>query len=176
MIKLNYIKKSLMVYLGTGIFFSMILFTYSITDSYNKNLVKLKDNLQRAIIKKAVIKRDLSVYKANLAQLRAFTGGSTSAERSILERIDTLRRLYPKISISPSKFMKNNGVTELTTDISFRSRSYLKVLQFIKNLMAESMPVYQFSIITIRPVSIKTGGEIECRITGKFIYAGVRDG
>jgi len=162
--------------MGTGILFSLILFIYLITNSYSKNLLQLKNNLQRVIIKKAIIKRDLSVYKENLSQLMVFTGKITSAERSILERIDTLKRLYPEMSIRPSNFTKNNAITELGAEISLKSRSYLKTLQFIKGLMAENMPIYQFSVISIRPLPATTGGTIECRITGKFIYAGGEDG
>jgi hypothetical protein len=172
MIRLYYIKRGLLVYTITGILAALLLFTYLLTDSYNKNLKTLKDNLQRVIIKRGVIRRDLSVYRKNLNQLLVFSGGRKNPERAILERIDSLKRLYPELSIRPSGFVHKNGTTELEAEVTFNGKSYYEVIKLIGALSEESMPLYKFSSISISPSLLPGKAIVQCRITGRFLFAG----
>ncbi len=172
MVRLIYIKSGILLYLLTGIAAGVMLFSYLLTGTYNKNLSALKGSLQKVIIKKGIIREDINLYRKNISQLASFTDGDMAAERAILERIDSLKRLYPQITVKPSGFTKKEETTELVTEINFKSKSYYRTVQLINSLNSEGMPLYQFDSITIRAAPDTAVASIQCQITGRFLFAG----
>ncbi|RMG69598.1 MAG: hypothetical protein D6710_08580 [Nitrospirae bacterium] len=153
-----------------------MLCAFLLTGSYSKSLKVLKDNLQRATIKAGMISRDIGIYKKNLSQVVRFSGGSyISPERTILQRIDILKSLYPDITIKPGVFNKREDVVGLPAEIIIKSKSYYRITDIIETLSNERLPLYRFSQIDLRPLhSSSKGGEIQCRINGEFLTVRLR--
>ncbi len=169
MIQFRSIKRELLYYVIAGGFFSLMLFVYLLALSYNQSQVRLKEKLQQVIHKKVILTRDVSLYKTNLYQLTKFIGANLSPRETILQRMDEIKKVYPQIILRPSSFNTKENTIELSLEIIYTSKSYYDILDLLKTLSKESLPVFIFQHISIKPKITKNNGQIECIITGKFV-------
>ncbi len=169
MVNINSIKKEITIYLLLGLTCALFLFGYLVINTYTQELSQFRNTLQKALTKKALIQRDLKVYKSNLQQLRAFSNNISNPRQAILKRIDSIKRLYPEAVIKPSRFTRNGNLVELRVSIILETDAYSKIVRFTDSLLKEKMPLFILNQLLIKPIFTKRSNPIVCNITGKFI-------
>jgi hypothetical protein len=162
----NYIKKSLPLYLGSGIILALSVFSLLMVHKYNDHLDDtasvITDISQRKTIVKNEIKRtdDLIKYlrdDLDVDMTRA------NPERLIFRALDDIKSNFHNAVITVSRFDETGSNNELPVEIEAGMKDYKMVLDYVAYIESFRIPDFE-----IRHISISEGqaGGIVLKITG----------
>ncbi|MEW6599577.1 MAG: hypothetical protein AB1499_01265 [Nitrospirota bacterium] len=148
----NYIKKSLPLYLASGVILALSLASMIIVNRHNNELHTALDNLQNISIKKIMVRKEISGTESIIKHIRDDLGADMTLpnpDRLIFRALDDMRANLPDALITASRFEENAGTNELPVEIEAGMKNYRMVLDYVGYVESFRIPDFDIKQISI---------------------------
>lgn len=164
----EYLKKTLLIHIITGISFGLSIGFLIFTDSYKKimerALYTVKDNLSKA----QVIREEDEALKKKIELLKSYLPEDYKVKETellILEEIDRVKTLFPSARLTVTEFLSEGDTLSLGFSLQGSIEDYRDFVNKINLLEGPDLPLF---VIDKLLINVQPDGNNSFQINGRI--------